>query len=142
MKDYDVERSKLEGVNREFRLAGVTFACAPTMPAPALSDLADLQSGTRTGQAFALVSGVIRATLRPESREEWDALLARDDLEVPIDLATLLQVADDLVQAATGRPTQPPSPSSHTPATTPTRSTDGSGSPGEAESTTSRSVPA
>jgi len=64
MTNYDLEREKLEGVDREFTLCGVTFKVSPTMPAAALSDLADLQSGGVRGGAYALVTDVIRRTLR------------------------------------------------------------------------------
>lgn len=134
MKDYDQERANLEGVERTFKLGGVEFRAAPTMPAEALSDLADLQAGVSTAHSFQTVSSVVRRTLLPVSRPDWDALLERDDLPVPIDLGTLLQVADDLVTAATGRPTPPPSPSSNTPASTGTRSTEDSASLAEADS--------
>lgn len=136
MKDYDEQRRSLEGVERTFRLGGIEFRAAPAMPAEALSDLADLQSGTKTDQAFKTVTGVIRRTLKPESRTDWDELLQRD-LDVPIDLGVLLEVADDLVTATTGRPTQPPSRSGNTDESTSTRSTDGSGSLVEAASESS-----
>lgn len=140
-KDYDVERSKLEGVDRSFTLCGIEFQCAPTMPARSLSMLADVQSGVRTAGLYEAICEVIRSTIRPEHREAWDDLLERDDLAVPIDMNTLLQIADDLCEAATGRPTSPPSPSTTTPKKTPIGSTDASDSQAEAASTRSLSVP-
>lgn len=142
MTNYDVDREKLEGIDREFTLCGITFRVAPTMPAAALSDLADLQSGTARGGAYTLVTEVIRRTLRIESRDDWDALLDRDDLNVPIDLPLLLKIADDLVVTATGRPTRPPSPSMPTRSSTPRASTDHYDSEAEAVSAISNSEPA
>lgn len=141
-KDYDLERAKLEGVGRSFTLCGIEFQCAPAMPAQAFSDMADIGNGAITSRIFETANDAIRATLRPDSRDEWDALLERDDLPVPIDIFTVLTIANDLCETETGRPTSPPSPSTTTPKRTPTGSTDGSDSRAEAASTPSLSVPA
>lgn len=142
MKDYDAERAKLQGLERTFPLCGIEFTAAPTMPARALSDLADVQSGATTSRLYDTVVEIIVATLRADSRKPFEELLAREDLDVPIDMQTLLNIANDLCEVATGRPTLQPLPSNSTPERTQAASTGGSGLQAAAASTTSRSGPA
>lgn len=127
MKDYDEDVRNLTGVTRKFTLRGVEFWAKPTMPGDHLSELADVQNGSTSSGTFQIVTGAIRATLVESSRPAWDDLL-RQELDVPISLKTLMSIADDLVEEATGRPPTQPSPSGSTGESTSTRSTDGSGS--------------
>lgn len=127
MKDYDEDVRNLAGVTRKFTLRGIEFAAKPTMPAKHLSDLGDIQAGNTNGQMFEVVSSAIRATLLETDRPAWDTLLASEQ-EVPITLKVLMQIADDLVEASTGRPPTQPSPSGTTGQNGSTRSTDGSAS--------------
>jgi hypothetical protein len=127
MKDYDADVRNLEGRTRPFTLRGVEFTAKPTMPAEHLSALADVQNGTTEGATFAILNAAIRATLVETSRPAWDELLKRE-MDVPITLKTLMSIADDLVEDATGRPPTQPSLSGSTGESTSTRSTDGSGS--------------
>lgn len=128
MKNYDEDVAKYEGVTRTFTLRGVEFTAKPTMPADAVSDLAFLGTGKFEGSLYVLLTGIIRRTLVVASREAWDDLITAD-LDVPISLDTYSKIANELVEDATGRPTQPPSPSGATGGTTGTPSTDGFGSP-------------
>jgi hypothetical protein len=126
MKDYDADVRNLDGVTRKFTLRGVEFTAKPTMPGDHLSALADVQSGSTTGATFTIITAAIRATLVETSRPAWDELLLTEQ-SVPINLRTLMAIADDLVEDATGRPPTPRSPSGTTDESDSTRSTDGSG---------------
>jgi hypothetical protein len=140
-KDYDAKSRELEGQTRSFTLRGKTFQTKPVMPGDAFDDLADLQSGKSTNpRIYSALASVIRRTLLADQREAWDELLAAD-LDVPIEAMTLAEIADDLVSAETGRPTQPLSPSTPTGESTTTPSTGNSASREEQGSTASRSVP-
>lgn len=123
MKDYDSESRQLEGVTRSFTLRGVEFEAKPAMPGEHLSALADMQTGNSDGRAYEVCTAAIRATLIPSHRETWDQVLA-GEYEVPITLKTLMQIADDLVEEATGRPPQPRTPSGSTGENGSTRSTE------------------
>ena len=128
-KDYDAKARDLEGQTRSFSLRGKTFQAKPVMPGDAFDDLADIQSGTSTNpRIYAMLVSIIRRTLLAESRESWDELLGAD-LDVPIEAMTLAEIADDLVTAETGRPTQQLSPSQPTGESTGTPSTGNSVSP-------------
>lgn len=125
--DYDDDLRSFEGVTRPFTLRGVHFEALPTMPAQHLSALADMQTGADSSRAYRTVTEAIRATLVDSYRDRWDELMEQDQ-KVPIRLQTLLQIADDLVEEATGRPPTPPTPSGSTGENGSTRSTDGSAS--------------
>lgn len=128
VKDYDAKRRENEGKFREFSLAGETFVAKPIMGADAISDLADIETGQIQGGVYEKLVSVIRRTLKADQRDRWDELLERD-LDVPIDLATLMQIAEDLVAGTAGRPFQQPSPSGNGATTTGTSSTEDSASP-------------
>lgn len=124
MKDYDDDVRDLEGVTRSFKLRGVELQAKPTMPAQHLSALADLQTGVNTARSYETLTDAIRDTLVEADRERFDAVLTQEHT-VPISLETLMQIADDLVAKATGRPPTPPTPSGSTEGNGSTRSTDG-----------------
>ena len=126
-KDYDDEVRKLEGLTREFTLRGVLFVAKPTMPGEHLSRLADMQTGANSSRSYETCTDAIRATLLEEYREQWDELLAKE-FDVPISLSTLMKIADDLVEEATGRPPTPRTPSGSTAENGSTKSTDASDS--------------
>lgn len=126
-KDYDDDVRALEGVTREFTLRGIHFVCKPVMPGEHLSNLADAATGANATRLWFTYSEAIRATLLEEYREAWDELLQRE-MEIPISLNTMMQISDDLVQDATGRPPTQPSPSGSRGENGSTRSTDASGS--------------
>ena len=123
MKDYDDDVRNLEGVTRGFVLRGIEFTAKPTMPAQHLSALSDLQSGAAIADPYGTLTAAIRDTLVESDRARWDELLAQD-LPVPINLKTLMQISDDLVADATGRPPTPPTPSGSTGENGSTKSTD------------------
>jgi hypothetical protein len=127
MKDYDDEVRELEGRTRQFKLRGVEFEAKPVMPGQHLSALADMQTGADSAHSYETVTGAIRATLLESYRERWDQVLEAE-YDVPISLQTLMKIADDLVENATGRPPTQPSPSGTTDGRTSTRSTDASDS--------------
>jgi hypothetical protein len=136
-KDYDEKSRDLEGTTRSFMLRGKTFLTKPVMPGAAFDDLAELQSGkSMNPRIYSALADVIRRTLLADQREAWDDLLAAD-LDVPIEAMTLAEIADDLVSAETGRPTQPLSPLQPTGESTGTPSTENSGSPAVPASTPS-----
>jgi hypothetical protein len=140
-RDYDARSRELEGQTRSFTLRGKTFQTKPAMPGDAFDDLADLQSGKSSNpRIYSTLASVVRRTLLADQREAWDELLAAD-LDVPIEAVTLAEIADDLVAAETGRPTQPLSPSTPTGESTTTPSTENSGSTAGKDSTPSHSVP-
>ena len=112
-KDYDVQRRALVGQRRTFTLGGIEFTAKPVMDAEAVSDLADLQSGKTDEQLFLVTTGIIRRTLVSECREDFDTLMAAD-LDEPISFGLLIEIANDLVEDTTGRPTEPPSRSGRT----------------------------
>lgn len=128
-KDYDEKSRDLEGTTRSFTLRGKTFTTKPVMPGDAFDDLAELQSGkSMNPRIYSALADVIRRTLLADQREAWDDLLAAD-LDVPIEAMTLAEIADDLVSAETGRPTQQLSPLQPTGGSTGTPSTANSDSP-------------
>jgi hypothetical protein len=130
---------------REITVNGRTFQAMTAMPAEAFSDFGDLVmdmgEGTFARKAFHRLTDIIRRSLKPDERDRWDKFI-EEDLDPPIDIDMLMKTADGLTAAATGRPSQPPTPSGNGEASRPTGSTDVSGSQAEAATTSSPSAPA
>lgn len=127
---------------RTVTVQGRQFHAMTAMPAEAFSDfgdlLLDMASGTFARAAYARVTDIIRRSLKPDARDAWDAFL-EEDRDPPIAIADLIEAADQLSASATGRPSQPPTPSGNGDERTETASTVISGSPAEAASTISPS---
>ncbi len=145
---YEAQRVQFEGIERSFVFAGVEFGIKPVLPADVEADLIHLNSEKFDENAFDFGVHMIRRTLRPEFRARWDALLV-EEREQPITLKMIYSVIgqiaknnQSLVEAETGRPTQPPSPSGNTGGSISTKSTDDSDSPEPAKASAPfRSVP-
>lgn len=148
MKDfYEAKRELVADVKREFTFAGVRFELLPVMPGDAYGDWAELGNGNYDGNVWDLLVGVVRRSLQPPFRDQWDRVLAQER-EVPITLDTIsalivgiIQEEDELVEKLTGRPLESSSPSTSTPENTATRSTGDSESPAAKASRPSTSVP-
>lgn len=138
MKDYDEGRLQHTGVTRSFTIAGESFVVKPVMGAESISELADIETSVVTDRIYQRLTGIVRRTIVAADRERWDELLARD-LDIPIELKTLMEIAEDLVADGVGRPSQPLSPSTNGGESTQTQSTGGSGSTEAAASTGSTS---
>ena len=102
-RDFDAALREQRHEPIRFRLGGEDFAAAPRLPIGIL-----MAAVTEGLQGAEQLIGFVRSVLTDdEGRARWDALVQRRDTEV--DLATVNDVVDWLVETYTARPTKRPS---------------------------------
>lgn len=129
MHDFDIIRRETTNPTRSFRIGGEEFTFRPTCSANTLANYFDapttrwdecphchekLQIGSLRPALDQLeaIDNLILEMLEPGQEEKWAAV--RASKEDPITLRQLQDVANHLVEAITGRPTERPSDSSST----------------------------
>ena len=89
-----------------FKLHGQDFHCKPAIQGKVLLDMVTTASSDDQGAATAVIMNFFAATLTPESKIDFDALLATEDKIVSVEV--LGEITAWLVEQYSGRPQQGP----------------------------------
>lgn len=99
------------------------FKCRMRVRPEAILEYEKMDTNAPSGEVLLVVDQLIRDLLMPEELPAWDALRARDDDDA-VELDELADLAAYLVEQVVNRPLAQASPSSATPSTIGTSSTD------------------
>lgn len=102
-KDFDAAQREQEQEPIRFRLGGQDFQVR-AVPAGALLRLARMAEA-EGAEALVQFDGFLASIIQAEDRERWQSVMDR------VTTATLLDVAQFIIEEATGRPTEQPSAS-------------------------------
>lgn len=92
-----------------FKLHGQDFNCKPAIQGKVLLDMVTTASSDDQGAATAVIMNFFGATLTPESKKDFDSLLATEDKIVTVE--TLGEITAWLVEQYSSRPIVGPEPS-------------------------------
>lgn len=118
MKNFDEERKVREEETREereFVLGGETFYAKASVRPEIMLAFEQINKETPPSEVLAIADQLVTDMLDPEneSHDRYRALRQTD----AVDMATLLEICNWLIEAVTGRPTEQPAVSSPLPAT-------------------------
>lgn len=128
LETYAAERAARQHSARSFMFEGEQFTYKPAVAAEVLVTFLE-RDGLSARELLTLCDHTALACLEPQSADAWTAIRSADH-QPPLDFASVIWLADQIVTRASGLPTVGPADSSAgPPAATATTSTDESGSP-------------
>lgn len=151
MRNFDQDRAaRAEAAaatvdTRTFTVCGESFVVRSSVKPDILAEFENITGDTPAAEVLSVIDRLIPELLEPSpnggpsTSERWMAVRAQD--EDPLTLDDMLDVTQWMVEQVTGRPTEPPAPSSVRGGSTGTPSTDGSSSPEDQEPQHSTSAP-
>lgn len=112
-QEIEKRRAERAARDRSFELGGETFTHRPSVPMEAMADYYDMAAGIRVvnnQEAIEIIDATVVAFLEEGQEEKW--LKVRKNPDHALSVQDCHQLIEGLLEAATGRPTLPPSDSS------------------------------
>lgn len=115
MKDFDQVREERRQADRSFKIGGETFVRKVGVRPEVLAEYEKLEETTAATETLELIDGIVVDLIEDADggHDRYRALRQRE--EDPLSLADMQEMVQWLVEEETGRPTQPPSPSTRGP---------------------------